>query len=95
LIRRFGSPWSLGCHDPQGITSTQARARAQAIALRVVADRIEHCDARTRPVQFFSDEYLERCKQMSPTEIVQFLEDFRLLHEAALAAKVTGRRSRK
>ena len=34
----------------------------------------------TRPVQYFSDEYLERCKQMSPDEIVKFLDDFRRIH---------------
>jgi predicted DNA binding CopG/RHH family protein len=31
-------------------------------------------------VQYFSDEYLEQCRQMSPQEIVNFLEDFRSLH---------------
>lgn len=33
-----------------------------------------------RPVQYFSDEYLERCRAMQPDQIVRFLEDFRLLH---------------
>lgn len=33
-----------------------------------------------RPVQFFSDEYLERCREMTPEQIARFLEDFRLLH---------------
>ena len=32
------------------------------------------------PVQYFSDEYLARCRAMSPDEIVEFLENFRLLH---------------
>lgn len=35
-----------------------------------------------RPVQLFSDEYLERCRALSPTDIVRFLEDFRRLHAA-------------
>ncbi|TBR21665.1 hypothetical protein EPO15_09690 [bacterium] len=35
-----------------------------------------------RPVQFFSKEYLERCRAMSPEQVVRFLEDFRLLHAA-------------
>ena len=35
---------------------------------------------REQPVQYFSDEYLKRCRQMKPEEIVQFLENFRLLH---------------
>ena len=33
-----------------------------------------------RPVQKFSDEYLQRCQEMSPDEIVKFLEDFRRIH---------------
>jgi hypothetical protein len=33
-----------------------------------------------RPVQYFSVDYLEHCKSLSPEEIVKFLEDFRLLH---------------
>ena len=28
----------------------------------------------------FSDDYLARCRQMSPDEIVRFLEDFRRIH---------------
>jgi len=36
---------------------------------------------RARPVQLFSEEYLERCRKMSPTEIAEYLEGFRLLHE--------------
>ena len=33
-----------------------------------------------RLVQKFSDEYLERCSEMSSDEIVRFLEDFRHIH---------------
>jgi hypothetical protein len=33
---------------------------------------------QTRPVQYFSDEYLEQCKALTPQQIVEFLEDFRL-----------------
>ena len=33
-----------------------------------------------RPVQFFSEEYLERCRAMKPVEVLEFLESFRLLH---------------
>jgi len=36
-----------------------------------------------RPVQHFTDEYLARCREMSPEEVVQFLEDFRRLHGGA------------
>ena len=39
--------------------------------------------APPRPVQFFSDEYLERCRGMRPTEVLEFLESFRLLHGRA------------
>jgi len=33
-----------------------------------------------RPVQKFSDEYLERCREMSHDDIVRFLDDFRRIH---------------
>lgn len=33
-----------------------------------------------KPVQYFSTEYLERCASMKSEQILQFLEDFRLLH---------------
>lgn len=32
-----------------------------------------------KPVQYFSDEYLEQCRKMTPDQIVVFLEEFRLL----------------
>jgi hypothetical protein len=34
-------------------------------------------DSPPRPVQYFSKEYLERCRTMSPAQIVKFLDDFR------------------
>ena len=34
-------------------------------------------------VQFFTDDYLERCRQLSPVDIVRFLEDYRELFGAA------------
>jgi len=34
-------------------------------------------------VQRFSDEYLERCRELSPQDIVRFLEDYRKLFGAA------------
>ncbi|MCI0658164.1 MAG: BrnA antitoxin family protein [Acidobacteria bacterium] len=34
----------------------------------------------SRPVQYFSDEYLEQCRAMKPEEILEFLENFRSLH---------------
>ena len=33
-----------------------------------------------RAVQKFSDEYLERCSEMSADDIVRFLDDFRRIH---------------
>ena len=36
-----------------------------------------------RPVQKFSDDYLERCREMSHDEIVRFLDDFRSVHAHA------------
>lgn len=33
-----------------------------------------------RPVQHFTDDYLEHCRKISAEEIVEFLEGFRLLH---------------
>ncbi|HUD70354.1 MAG TPA: hypothetical protein VMQ62_00200 [Dongiaceae bacterium] len=35
--------------------------------------------AATRPVQYFTDEYLERCRAMSVAERAEFLESFRRL----------------
>lgn len=32
-----------------------------------------------KSVQYFSKEYLERCASMTPEQILQFLEDFRVL----------------
>ena len=41
--------------------------------------------ASERPLQRFSDAYLERCRALSAEDIVRFLEDFRRLHGAATA----------
>lgn len=34
-----------------------------------------------RPVQHFSDDYLEQCRKASPEAILEFLESFRLMNE--------------
>jgi len=34
-----------------------------------------------RPVQYFSDQYLEQCKTMSTEHIVEFLDAFRLMQQ--------------
>lgn len=38
-----------------------------------------------KAVQYFTPEYLERCSKMSHAEILQFLEDFRLMFAAQAA----------
>jgi predicted DNA binding CopG/RHH family protein len=35
---------------------------------------------KERPVQLFNKEYVERCKDLTTDQILQFLEDFRNLH---------------
>lgn len=35
---------------------------------------------KERPIQYFSKEYLERCKELTADQILQFLEDFQNLH---------------
>lgn len=34
-----------------------------------------------RPVQYFTDEYLEQCKGITPEQALTFLEQFRLLQQ--------------
>jgi hypothetical protein len=34
---------------------------------------------KPRPIQYFTPEYLEQCKQLSSQQIVQFLDDFKQL----------------
>ena len=41
-----------------------------------------------KAVQYFSDEYLEQCKNMSPQQIAEFLESFRLMHQPATTTKL-------
>ena len=33
-----------------------------------------------KTVQYFSDEYLEQCRGMTPDQVLRFLDDFRRLH---------------
>ena len=35
-----------------------------------------------RPVQYFTDEYLQQCREMKPEQVLRFLEDFRELQKA-------------
>ncbi len=41
-----------------------------------------------RPVQFFSNEYLEQCKNASPEAILEFLESFRLMNDTSAKSKL-------
>lgn len=36
-----------------------------------------------KPVQLFSDEYLAECRKFTPEQIVNFLEDFRMLQQGS------------
>ena len=38
--------------------------------------------ARERPVQFFTPEYLEQVRDATPEQVLEFLEDFRLMQAA-------------
>ncbi len=42
---------------------------------------------KDRPVQYFTEEYLERCKELTPDQIVQFLDDFRAIAYAGRKTK--------
>lgn len=33
-----------------------------------------------KAVQYFSDDYLQQCREMTPEQIIQYLDDFRQLH---------------
>lgn len=45
-------------------------------------------------VQRFSDEYIERCRELSSQEIVRFLEDYRMLFGLASNKAATRRRDK-
>ena len=41
-----------------------------------------------RPLQYFSDEYLEQCKGATPEAILEFLESFRLMSDTSAKSKL-------
>ncbi len=41
-----------------------------------------------RPIQYFSDEYLEQCKKATPEAILEFLESFRLMNDTSAKSKL-------
>ena len=44
-------------------------------------------EERPCAVQFFSDEYLERCREFTPAQIARFLDEFRRNYAAAEASR--------
>ena len=40
-----------------------------------------------RPVQYFTDEYLQQCREMKPDQVLRFLEDFRELQKVRKPVK--------
>ncbi|MEQ1802213.1 MAG: hypothetical protein ABL989_09850 [Gammaproteobacteria bacterium] len=46
-----------------------------------------------KAVQYFTPEYLEQCRQMTPDQIIRFVDDFRRLHggQQAGVARVKSR----
>ncbi len=42
-------------------------------------------DQSTRAVQYFSDEYLDYCRQLTPRQILEFIDQFQRLHTARAA----------
>ncbi|WP_038247065.1 CopG family antitoxin [Ghiorsea bivora] len=41
-----------------------------------------------RPIQYFSDEYLERCKGITTEQVLEFLETFRKMQEKPKKSKL-------
>ena len=41
-----------------------------------------------RPLQYFSEEYLERCKSATPEAILEYLEGFRLMNQPSKKSKL-------
>ncbi len=40
-----------------------------------------------KALQHFSDEYLRQCRDMTPDQIIRFLDDFRQLHGANMRSR--------
>lgn len=69
--------------DPRAAEAS--RTRPDPLAAVAVGDLLPL--ERPRAVQYFSDEYLERCRRLSARDIVRFLEEFRLNYAAAESAR--------
>ena len=70
--------------DPLAGEASRAK-RADPLAAVAVGDLLPL--ERPRAVQYFSDEYLERCRRLSARDIVRFLEEFRLNYATAESAR--------
>ena len=70
---------------PDPLAAEASRARPDPLAAVAVGDLLPL--ERPRAVQYFSDEYLERCRRLSARDIVRFLEEFRLNYAAAESAR--------
>lgn len=44
-----------------------------------------------KPVQLFTEEYVERCAEMTPMQIARFLDDFRKLHAPVAEQRTTSK----
>ena len=67
----------------------------QKRALRATRFAAKSREEPARAVQLFSDEYLARCRQLSPDDIVRFLEEFRHNFAAAKTARDDAARRQK
>lgn len=68
------------------LTADSPQSRPDPLAA-VAADDLRPTE-RPRAVQYFSDEYLQRCRCLSVQDIMQFLEEFRLNYAAAEAGRM-------
>ena len=41
-----------------------------------------------RPIQFFTDDYLQQCRKATPEDILEFLENFRLMNDPSAKSKL-------
>ena len=41
-----------------------------------------------KPVQYFSDEYLDQCRTATPEQVLTFLENYRLMQEVESKSKL-------
>lgn len=69
----------------ESLAAEASRTRPDPLAAVVTDDLLP--PERPRAVQYFSEEYLERCRRLSVRDVLRFLEEFRLNYAAAEAAR--------